>query len=89
MLHRYTPSTAHLDELETQKRNLSEGTEKGTIPREDFVKFFKHNEKIEEILVDMEIKMYSGLTQLLKKKGELRQSRLEHLKEVGVIEIDP
>ena len=71
-----------IDELEEHKSKLSDALENNAITPEDFVKFVKQNQEIENVLVNAEIRMCIWLTQELQRKQEIRQSPVEHLKDI-------
>lgn len=78
-----------ITELAEIKSNLSEALENKAITPDDFVKFLKQNQEMKDVLENIEISMYRWLTQLLERKRDIRQSPMEDLKEIAVIEIDP
>lgn len=61
-----------ITELAEIKSNLSKALENNAITPEDFVKFLKQNQEMEDVLVNVEIRMYRWLTQLLERKHEIR-----------------
>ena len=78
-----------IKELDERKSKLTSAVKNNTIKPEDFAKFLKHLDEMENVFVSAEIKMHIWLTQLLQRSSEISQSSVEELKDLITIEIDP